>query len=360
MAVIVLTDLIIRTLKPGIYFDRKTPAFGIWIGKRRKSWIVLKQPNRTKVTIGHYPDLALSVARKKALITIGSPYEPVVVPSFGDALQEFLGLDRWKESSKYELSRNIKHYFKSAKKLDEITHKEIADCIEGIEAKSQAAHTLKDLKTFFNWCVPRYITRNPCAGLKGQRYRPRQRVLTDDELRCLWNTEIAAPRAAMPIIRLLILTGARKGEVSALKWDDVSDVLTFPETKSGRTHVIPCTPMMKKIIEARTKSSPYVFPGRTGGPFNGFNDPKKELDRLISGFVIHDIRRTFASNWQKLGVRIEITEAALGHVGTRGGIVGVYQTYSYAEELKTSYALWEERLKNLLAGAESTPKPAVA
>ena len=90
------------------------------------------------------------------------------------------------------------------------------------------------------------------------------------------------------------------------------------------------------------------YPGRTGKPFNGFHEWRKHADKLVQGFVIHDLRRTFASNWQKMGVRLEITEAALGHVRTRGGIVGVYQTYTYADEFKTHYLAWEKRHKHIL------------
>ncbi|HKI14925.1 MAG TPA: hypothetical protein VKA12_07945, partial [Roseiarcus sp.] len=47
-------------LPEGIYFDKRTPAFGIRVGKKRKTWVVLKEPNRTKLRIGHYPDLSLA------------------------------------------------------------------------------------------------------------------------------------------------------------------------------------------------------------------------------------------------------------------------------------------------------------
>lgn len=85
-----LTDLSVRNLKPGLHMDERTPAFGIRVGKLRRTWIVLKEPNRTKVTIGHYPELSLSDARKKAMITLASPSpETRQKINFDDAVKLF-------------------------------------------------------------------------------------------------------------------------------------------------------------------------------------------------------------------------------------------------------------------------------
>ncbi|MBH5369501.1 hypothetical protein [Bradyrhizobium glycinis] len=53
--------------------DRKAPAFGRRVGKRRKTWIVLKEPNRTEIRLGHHPDLKLAVTRRGAFVALGTP-----------------------------------------------------------------------------------------------------------------------------------------------------------------------------------------------------------------------------------------------------------------------------------------------
>ena len=59
--------------------------------------------------------------------------------------------------------------------------------IDAIPAKSEASHALKDIKTFFNWCVPRYLPHSPCVGIKPpSRYIPRERLLSMDELAAIW------------------------------------------------------------------------------------------------------------------------------------------------------------------------------
>jgi hypothetical protein len=63
----------------------------------------------------------------------------------------------------------------------------VAAAVDAIGAKSEAAHALKDLKTFFNWCVPRYIKFSPCVGIKADhKYTPRSRLITPNELRAIW------------------------------------------------------------------------------------------------------------------------------------------------------------------------------
>ncbi len=352
MTNLVFTDIAIQRLKPGIYYDTNTPAFGIRVGKHRKAWVVMKGKERRRITIGHYPALSLKEARKKAHATLGTDAGPTKAPTFLDALDEFLKLDRWKANSKYQLERNIRRFFTWTKTLDKITHGDVAEVVEAIPKKGQRAHSLKDIKTFFNWCVPRHIPANPAAGIKGPKYVPRKRTLSDEELKKVWLASHDVQKTFGAIVRFIILTGARKTEVATLKWENVNGTITFPETKNGEPRTFPTTDLMKATLEkqARLNSTPYIFPGKEGVPYNGWGKHKAELDEKTNiDHTLHDLRRTFAHNWQKLGAPVEVTEAALGHVGTRGGIVGIYQTYSYSEEIARYYSLWDRKLATLIA-----------
>ena len=73
------------------------------------------------------------------------------------------------------------------------------------------------------------------------------------------------------------------------------------------------------------------------------------MAELVPAWVIHDIRRTVATNLQKLGVRLEVTEAVLNHVsGSRSGIVGVYQRHDYADEKRQALEAWAHRLETII------------
>ncbi len=336
------TDLSVHSLKEGLYFDERTTSFGIRVGKNRKTWIVIKEPNRTKVRLGHYPDLSLADARKRALVALGSPLGPPSAPSFVEARQQYLSQGKWKPKTRYETTRTLTKHFHWTKPIDRITHRDVLEVIEAIKAPSEATHAFRDLRGFFNWCVPRYLKNSPCAGLKPPaHYVPCERVLADDELQKVWHA--LGDDAYSTIIKLLILTGQRLGEVSAIQPDWLRDtVLTIPSsvTKNGREHKIPLPSLAVSLISQVR-------------PFKGWSKAKARLDKLsgVAGYTHHDLRRTYANtNLQKLGVRLEVTESLLNHIsGTRAGIVGVYQRHTYMDEMRDAIEMWEQHLKKLLA-----------
>jgi hypothetical protein len=82
-------------------------------------------------------------------------------------------------------------------------------------------------------------------------------------------------------------------------------------------------------------------------------EAKRRLDQLsgVEGWRYHDIRRTVATGLQRLGVRLEVTEAVLGHIsGSRSGIVGVYQRHEYRDEKAAALAAWGREVERILSG----------
>ena len=81
---------------------------------------------------------------------------------------------------------------------------------------------------------------------------------------------------------------------------------------------------------------------------------KRQLDglaRVSEPWTLHDLRRTMASGLQKLGIKLEVTEAVLNHLsGSRGGIVGVYQRHDWFEEKGQALLAWSARVEGLVEG----------
>ena len=135
--------------------------------------------------------------------------------------------------------------------------------------------------------------------------------------------------------------------------------------KNGRDHVYPIGPESQAILASLPRlSDTYVFPAmRQSKPtttvFNGWGKPmarfRAELGDQVKPFVLHDLRRVFASGMQRLGVRLEVTESLLGHVsGTRAGIVGVYQVYRWEKRGREAVLTYERfSLASDLAGTFS-------
>lgn len=335
-----LTDLAIKTLPPGLYIDERTPSFALRVLKNRKTWLVIKGENRTKVRIGHYPDLSLSDARKKALVAIGSPLAPPSAPGFTDARDEYLKQGKWRERSRYEITRTLNRHFSWTKAIDKITHRDVAEAIDKIGAPGEAAHAFKDIRSLFNWCVPRYLSHSPCAGLKPpSKYSPRARVLSDDELRKVWHA--LADDTYGNIVKLIILLGTRVSETSAIEANFLDGgILTIPGklTKNSRDLRVP-VPKLSEPIIAKNKS------------FVGFGKRLAQLQKAsgVSGFTHHDLRRTYATNMQRLGVRIEVTERLINHIsGSQSGLTGIYQRHDFFPEMQKAVTKYERFLTALI------------
>jgi integrase len=187
------------------------------------------------------------------------------------------------------------------------------------------------------------------------RYVPRQRVLTDEELRQVWLTAENAGYPFGTIVRLLILTGQRTGEINSLRFEFIDGdnlTITFPETKNGRLHTVPYGPLLMRVLKEVPQKSRYLFPGRDPAkPYNGGGKQKFLFDKqcIIAPWTLHDLRRTFATNMARLGVAPHIVERLLNHSsGTISGIAAIYNRFQYLDEMLEAMTAWERYLKRLL------------
>jgi hypothetical protein len=97
--------------------------------------------------------------------------------------------------------------------------------------------------------------------------------------------------------------------------------------------------------------------GERGTPFSGWSKTKSGLDAAssVSGWWLHDLRRTLATGLQRLGVRLEVTEAVLNHLsGSRAGVVGIYQRHDWAKEKRSALDAWSAHLLAVAEGRLTT------
>jgi len=98
----------------------------------------------------------------------------------------------------------------------------------------------------------------------------------------------------------------------------------------------------------RVAPDALVLPGAASTPFSGWSKAKAALDRTVvargaslAPWSVNDLRRTVATGLQRLGVRLEVTEAVLNHIsGSRAGIAGVYQRHDWAAEKRAALDAW--------------------
>jgi integrase len=215
-----------------------------------------------------------------------------------------------------------------------------------------------------NWAVARdMLTASPCAGVKPPTpERARDRVLSDDELRLVWQTagKIGGPFGSL--VQLLAVTGQRRNEVAEMQWSELdfeARLWTLPRErmKTGQPHQVPLSHAAIAIL----KSTPRIGEGRfvlttTGKtPSNGHSKGKRRLDALLPpdmpAWRLHDLRRTTASGMARLGIDLPVIEKVLGHrSGSFAGIVGVYQRHDFADEMRRALETWGRHIEGLVTG----------
>jgi integrase len=359
------TDITVRSLKPGLYFDDVTPAFGLRVGKHRRTWIVVKgdRAHRSKIKLGHYPDLSLSVARQKAYTALGSPHAPRRAVTFAEAVTEFLEHNykhckgrRTKSEAKRLLER-----LAITKGLAELSDPDCTAVLHKLShVPSEQLHAFRVLRTMLRWCTKpphRYIPHSPLEGYAAPgKDHKRSRILSDLELVKIWNS---CDGKFGGMIRLIILWGTRSGETARLRrsWIE-GGVMTIDGscTKNGRAHAIPILPMALEVLADQRTNYDYFFPGRWEEVDTHFNDgswgkEKQKLDERagVYKWQVRDLRRTFRSNMARLGVSRELCEILINHVtGTRNDLDEVYDRYDYLDQKRHALQRYETHLASLL------------
>ena len=203
------------------------------------------------------------------------------------------------------------------------------------------------LSKLFSWLLVRdVISVSPVAGTEQPHPETRrERTLDDAEIAKLW-AACEGLNQTGAYIRLLLLTGARRAEPAGSSWEDYDPVartltISANRSKSKKQHVIPLSDAAVAIIEQQPHISHFIFPARVGnGPTTGLSHYKRRVDaavQLKAPWRLHDTRRSVAAGLQRLKVRIEVIERALGHSsGVYKGIVGTYQTDELAAERRAA------------------------
>jgi integrase len=255
---------------------------------------------------------------------------------------------------------------------DTVTRADVTELIDSIvETKPVRARLVHaQLSAFYTWAMPRLekLPANPCrdAG-RPPKAVARDRVLTDDELRALWQVADAEPLPWGPALKLLMLTGARRDEVfnagrAEFNLKTAEWVIPAERAKNGLPHIVPLPKAAVAVVEAvpGVEDSAKLFPARGNlekGP-SGYSRAqarfRASMEKVLGRtqpehWRLHDIRRTVATGLQRLGVRVEVTEAVLNHVsGARGGIAGVYQRHDWKAEKRAALDAWATELDRIV------------
>ena len=251
----------------------------------------------------------------------------------------------------------------AGRSIHEVTKRDVVEVVSAIEqrgAPGAANKTLKSIKTFLRWCVGRAVLdRSPAEGvpLPAKEVAP-DRVLDDRELA---QVILAARKIGGPyggIVELLALTGQRREEVGGLareELDFVQRIWTIPKarTKNANAHIVHLSRQALTVLKHADQRGPLVFSLLGTKRFHHFTYAKRRLDQLsgVTGWRLHDLRRTCVSGMARLGVAPHVADKILNHqAGTISGVAAVYQRHEFLAERRAALDTWGAHIERVLAG----------
>ena len=349
-----LSDLAIRKLAPQTerfeIWDNKIPGFGLRVAPSglKVFFLVYRHKGKSRrLSLGRYPFMPLAEARTKAseaIKLIDNGTDPAAradkeaqdavttdTYTFAKAVDAFVLLhcQRYNRPvTARDTERILRKRFVAPwanRDIRQIGKTDIFKILdETVEQglPSAANHALSAIRKFFNWCVQRgMLDTSPCLGIaKPANNNSRERVLDADELAAIWKGAELVGYPFGPIVKLLLLTAQRRGEVANMQWsqlnpEDKSWTLPAEFTKNHRQHILPLAPETVALLASLPRfTGDFVFPSRGQIPaFAHFSQGKSKLDVLsgVTDWTLHDLRRTAATHLAKLGVAPHVIECEI-------------------------------------------------
>lgn len=424
-----------RGRKVGEYRDRDVRGLEIRVWQSgAKSWrchYTRRSDGRRRVVgLGSYPGLPLKEARRKArrlqseVEDLEGPADPAAKRAMRRAAVTFADLaDSWialhgkpnvspraLRDNRSMLNRHILPAIGTMKAC-EITRRDVLRLLADVAAKPDARkrkdvasrsltyrpnRVFELVRAIFRWGVSQdELQVDPTYGLKPpiKKEKPRERTLSDEEIRTLWEALNAAPelrslskrgatgdgisahggipmtKATALALKLSLVTAQRIGEVTGMALSELSlnnsaPVWVIPgtRTKNGEPNRVPLSGLAVELInEARALAgeSAWIFPSRYDQDPIDAHAPTRALSRArsaigIDDFRVHDLRRTAATRMAELGANPHMISLVLNHVSARRGTITskVYVRYSYDREKRDALEAWAHRLKEIISGLD--------
>lgn len=415
MPTIKLTTKGVESIKPDPkkdrvdYFDAILPGMALRVTKSgSKSWVVYYrspveidrrgQPKVKRYTIGKYPRLGLADAREEAGSVMrrvdegddpqkekaeakrqqstAMQADPITVQ---DGVHRYIE-DHVKVRCKprvradgtefWELERVMSSHVNSymgGMRIADVTRKDVLSMhrhIEKTAGATAADRAAEALRGALNWLDDAELVENvPVIKLKNKARKAaakRHRVLDDAEIRSIWH-ELDDDGPFGAIVRILLLTGQRRGEVTGMRWEELdldAKMWSLPEerTKNSLPHMVPLSDAVVNILKARDRLGEFVFTTTGTSPFSGFSRSKQRLDgrTKFSDWTLHDLRRTFVTRLYELNVPPHVVEATVNHISgeAKVGVAGVYNKAQHLPERKAAMDRWATEVERIVGGED--------
>jgi len=401
-----LTDRRIATLRPNSTArlevpDQKVPGLALRVTPSgAKTWTLRyrveggRKGRLRRLTLGSYPAVSLVKARKAAAHALGqiatTHADPATLKraarlgeTVADLAKEYLARHAkrhkrsWREDDRI-LNTTILPAWRT-RKVKELTRRDVRELVETVldrGAPIMANRTLALVRTMLNFALARdWIDANPAARIpKPGAEKSRERVLSDEEIRLVWQACADESPVLGALMRLRLVTAQRGGELARLRWTDrEGDWLTLPATatKNKRAHRVFLVPAAQAVLDGlpRAEDAEYIFPSVSGA--RPVSDLKKAGRRIAArvltqlqkadpdvkafDFRGHDLRRTAATKMADAGIAQADIAKVLNHAEGGPRATSVYNRYAYDREKRIALETWARVLAGILEPRDAAP-----
>lgn len=333
---------------------------------------------RRRIKIGPYPVLSLADARRRAMeiarsielgeFDVASEIPDETVPTLGVVIPQFIELHAKPNTKDWKRTESVLRKFNGLKDmpLDQIKRQDVTKVLDGIIANgtpTRANRALSAIKKLMNWCVMRgTIETSPVALLRPPtREIQRDRVLTDDEIRAIWQQSETECYPFGPFLKLLMMTGQRRAEVSDMRWSELNldeGIWELPASrvKNARLHIVPLPSQAVTILRSQPKflDSDFVLTTTGRSSISGFGRLKERIEATLpentQNWRFHDFRRTASTGMAKIGVMPHVIDAVTNHKsGVVSGVGATYNRYTYLNEKRDALEQWATYVEEITA-----------
>ena len=388
-----LTDKLLTSLKlePGqkdrLLFDAACPGLGVRLtAKGTRAFIIqwTDPATRQKVRepLGAWGSLTIDQAREATRARLGAVAKGIDPRAerarrrqdaererADSALTFRVLIDQWAElhlmhcRPRYarEAQRALQHAFshllnRPAARVSRADAVNTLDALAKAGRVAMAGRTMAYARACFRWAEKREkVPDNPFMSLPIPAGTvERERVLTNQELGCVWRAATDMPYPWGPFFRLLLMTLARREEVAGMGWSEISADLstwTIPSArmKRGLSHVVALPGEARQVLTTipHIGGQDLIFSTTGRTPISGFAKAKAALDRAsgVTGWRLHDIRRTGVSALAEMGIDSIVADKLLAHQPSKlRGAARVYQRHDFARERASALEDWANHI----------------
>jgi len=323
-----------------------------------KTWMFEKRIRGGQLrshTLGRFPVISLSEAREKAIILEKEAMEgkdrkaevvgQQTVAAVLDIYEQLhLANLRTGAERRKQLNTALAAYMDTP--IAKLERRNLQSFIDKVAASGSLIYANRyksALSAFAGFVWKRsYTEQNIGAGLANAlRERPRDRVLSLDEIRAIYDASEFLSPLWRPCIRLLILTAQRRSDIAGLRFSEINMDrrqidLPAERTKSARAHIVHLSAPALELVENLKRQHDLLFTTTGITPASGFSKVKTQLDEMLPDLEpwrFHDFRTAFAIAMADAGESESVVDRVLNHAASGSAASAVARVYNHSKQL---------------------------